>query len=65
MDAFVAPVRVWAHVSQINILAQGIKAFGEYSSFSLIDSLFHIEPVVAGHSLFSLFSDNSEAFDVE
>lgn len=66
MDASVAPVRACAqHVSPINILAQGIKAFGDYSSFSLLDSLFHVEPVVAGHSLLFLFSDNSETFGVE
>lgn len=49
MDASIAPVRAHAlHVSPINILAQGITACGEDSSFSLLDSLFRVEPVVGG-----------------
>lgn len=52
MDASIAPVRACAqHVSSINFLAQGIKAWGEDSSFSLLHSLFDVEPVVAGHKV--------------
>lgn len=57
MDASVAPVRARAlHVSLINILAQGIKACGDDSSFSLLDSLFHVEPVAAGHKVSFYYS---------
>lgn len=41
VDASIAPVRACAqHVLPINILAQGIKAWGEDSSFSLLDACF-------------------------